>query len=212
VRGSLGSVAGDAVVELGIAPATPSRGNQARPPAASRVAVASPNRLLPLRVPPRARMNGSSHPRWLPAHVMVAVTTIAVSDQHCHDRELDDRTEGVPIELPAPPRRRRPPIPIHDGSADDAAQYDPDIPEDDGDRGTDQPSDNGRARAIHGRTRAANHAPKPSGAARERSRPWSPPRRYGWPRRRSATHPRPTRCPRWSRPRRAPRPRSRRRG
>src|SRR6476659_8589287 len=61
--------------------------NQARPPPASRRVVASPNRLLPLRVPPSARISG------------VATSGSESRDDQARDeRQLDLRTHPVTVE------------------------------------------------------------------------------------------------------------------
>ena len=61
VGGSLARWRGDAVVELGVARPGRRRGTRPARRRPARRVVARPNRLLPLRVPPRARISGARH-------------------------------------------------------------------------------------------------------------------------------------------------------
>ena len=89
----LRAVAGDAVVELGVARASAVARNQARPPRRrDGVAAASPNRLLPLRVPPSARISGSA--------------TLDVAGSSGDGRDDQRRRHGQ-LDRSRPSRRRR---------------------------------------------------------------------------------------------------------
>ena len=140
--------------------------NHARPSPASRRVAASPNRLLPLRVPPRAKISGLAT-ATPPAHerhgaITARHTSVAVK------RDLDGRAQAVSIEPAAPPtmdavatRPTAAPI-IAAGPSAHAVQRPP---------GPDRATATVTAPTIASRpeTASLNQAPRPSCPTRSRS-------------------------------------------